>query len=204
MVDRVRPVVDDDGARHHLGRQQDGVCVDAVPTLRKRQRRVEKVLGVADHAARQRHQRAHLGHGTDDGADEHAHDGVREEQAERAPVGEGLARREEQARADGARERNHLDVALLEAALGVRQLGEGGGDLGVGRRFGAIDVAAVFIMMGTVGRGRRRGDGDDFLFVDGRLLLLLLLLGPEACHRESFVSNEISPAKCANVEREIW
>lgn len=121
----VRPVVDDDGARDHFRRQQDRVCIGAVPALGKGQGRIDKPLGVADDAARQRDEGAQLGDGHDDGAHERAYDAVRQEQAQRPSVGESPARREEESRADGAGEGYHLDVSLLQAALSARHLFKG-------------------------------------------------------------------------------
>jgi hypothetical protein len=98
----------------YLGAQRDGARVPVVPADGEAERRVDVARAVLRDGAGQRHPRRHLAEALHHGEDGEPREAVAHEHGERACLCEGGADTQEEAGADGAAQRDELDVAGLE------------------------------------------------------------------------------------------
>lgn len=105
--------------------------------------------------------RGHLAQAQHGDKDNGADDGVGDEDGRRAARGQGFARAQEQTRADGAPDGNHLDLARREGA--AEEVGLDGTRVRVGAGVDVI-VGRVFAHVGGVdGFGVVKGHGGEII-----------------------------------------
>lgn len=154
ILDGVEPVREQNANGRDLGGDAQDVAVDQVPAYREAQGRVDEELGVAHKGARDGQQGRRLAQGELHRAHDEPDGRVGQQGPQRARALHGAAQAQEQARADGARDAQHGQVALLEAAAQVLVLGRrdevavmvgggGGGGGTAGRRGEEAALAAV-------------------------------------------------------------